>query len=216
MLVIGISAGKPHRLQQWFKFFGARLSFVPFPHFEGQTFDYVYICVHSCVWTWRFGWKNRNLPVATNVSQRGICHRCVSTPICQPPPFQPQPGPVHSELLAMYAETIFLRSGAATKQYPEVFQDGGGVFPRSWIHRPKPTRAILPSSNHLSLYRHRLHLKWILVVLFFSQYFQIFHPLDHFHHHHDPPHPLTPQMTVTPTPAQREWMELAASPLLPL
>ena len=89
MLVLGISAGKPHRLQQWLKFFGARLSFVPFPHFEGQTFDYVYICVHSCVWTWRFGWKNRNLPVATNVSQRGICHRCVSTPICQPPPFQP-------------------------------------------------------------------------------------------------------------------------------
>ena len=63
-------------------------------------------------------------------------------------PFNPSLAPVHSELLAMYAETIFLRSGAATKQYPEVFQDDGGVFPRSWIHRPKPTRAIHPSISH--------------------------------------------------------------------
>ena len=114
------------------------------------TFVYILVSEHGKSVTWQLSPLCLNEESATAVSQPQFVNHH---------PFNPSLAPVHSELLAMYAETIFLRSGAATKQYPEVFQDGGGVFPRSWIHRPKPTRAILPSTNHLSLYRHRLHLK---------------------------------------------------------
>ena len=36
-------------------------------------------------------------------------------------------------------------------------RQGMAVFPRSWNHRPKPSLAIQPSSNHLSLCNHQLH-----------------------------------------------------------